>query len=112
MSLKEVVLLILGETGAGKSTFINYCANYFLGGKLDGDSKYSKVKIVIPNSLFPKVTNQIVNHSENNIHDKTKSQTSKPNIYPFVSPNDSTKFFLVSLNYYSNTLNIVFEKLN
>lgn len=83
MSKKRVVLLVLGETGAGKSTFINYCSNYFLGGKLNYDFKYTKLRTVIPNPILPNPTDRMVRHSETNIYDKTVSQTSQPNIYTF-----------------------------
>ena len=69
----KTIVLLIGETGAGKSTFLNYLANYFLDGSISRETKYTKVKTVIPNAIIPEVTNKIANYSENSILDKTKS---------------------------------------
>lgn len=79
---KKVVVLLLGETGAGKSTFLNYTTSFFLKGTVSYEKKYSDLKTVVPNAIIPKATHGKVAHTEANIHDKTVSQTGKPAIYP------------------------------
>ncbi len=66
---------------------MNYLANYFLDGSISRETKYTKVKTVIPNAIIPEVTNKIANYSENSILDKTKSQTTKPVVYQFEHSN-------------------------
>ncbi|CAF1146503.1 unnamed protein product [Rotaria sordida] len=70
-------VLVIGETGSGKSTFINYLTNYFRGGSLQN------IKVAIPSKYRPIITEQFL-HCENNIRDTTQSKTDMCNQYIFV----------------------------
>ena len=98
----KTIILLLGETGAGKSTFLNYLANHFLDGSLTKQSKYSNVKTVVPNAVIPQVTNQIADYAENSIYDKTKSQTAKPVLFPF-KDKDQSDFFVIDTPGFGDT---------
>jgi len=77
-SRKCRTVLLMGETGIGKSTFVNYVANYFLGGNLDS------LKVAIPNRLY-RTSNVagVERHSETNLDDVTVSQTRHCTTYSF-----------------------------
>lgn len=70
-------VLVIGETGSGKSTFINYLTNYFRGGSLQN------VKVAIPSKYRPIITEQFA-HCENNLRDTTQSKTDMCNQYIFI----------------------------
>lgn len=70
-------VLIIGETGSGKSTFINYLTNYFRGGSLQS------IKVAIPSKFRSVITEQFA-HCENNVRDTTQSKTDMCNQYIFV----------------------------
>lgn len=70
-------VLVIGETGSGKSTFINYLTNYFRDGTLQN------VKVAIPSKFRPVITEQF-SHCENNLRDTTQSKTDMCNQYIFV----------------------------
>jgi ribosome biogenesis GTPase A len=83
-------VLVIGETGSGKSTFINYLTNYFRGGSLQN------VKVAIPSKYRPAITEQF-QHCENNIKDSTQSKTDMCNQYIFIdaaSPSQRQYLFL------------------
>ena len=101
LSQKPCVIWMTGLSGAGKSTFINYCSNYFLGGKLNYEFKYTKLRTVIPNPILPTPTDSMVRHSEANIYDKTVSQTSQPNIYTFNK--DGIEYLLIDTPGFGDT---------
>lgn len=84
----DVVLIFIGESGSGKSTCINYFANFFGNTGFSETTGYSNVKVVIPNRLFPNVQNGYVSN-ERNVNDKTMSQTMHCNQYNFVWATDA-----------------------
>lgn len=81
-------LLLLGGTGCGKSTFINYLTNYFKGGTLND------LKVAVPTRFYPKSTEGI-NHSENDAHDPTKSQTTTCHQYLFEDQQTGKQYLFV-----------------
>ncbi|CAM2714593.1 unnamed protein product [Rotaria socialis] len=88
MSSPHIVMLVIGESGAGKSTFLNYMATYLNGGSFDEQIHFKTFKIVVPNHLFPQINYNAAGrpgqHSEMNIHETSMSQTQKCTAYNFV----------------------------
>ncbi|KXJ81921.1 hypothetical protein RP20_CCG016927 [Aedes albopictus] len=72
---KEFNIMLLGETGSGKSTLINYLTNYFHNGTLDN------LKIAIPTKHY--VTTEDLKHHEDNVQDASKSKTRACAVYNF-----------------------------
>ena len=69
-------VLLLGETGSGKSTVINMIVNFCRGGNV------TNIKVAIPTKYLRCTEKDFVgNHSEQNVKDTTKSQTAKCTIY-------------------------------
>ena len=68
-------ILILGETGSGKSTFVNIITNYFKEGSLDN------LKIAIPTVFFQSTEGYA--HTENNTQNNAMSQTTHCTTYSF-----------------------------
>jgi hypothetical protein len=68
-------ILVTGETGGGKSTFINYLTNYFKNGKLQN------LRVAIKTRYRPATEGYA--HSETNTDDTTQSQTTACIHYQF-----------------------------
>ncbi|CAG8659117.1 14006_t:CDS:2, partial [Racocetra persica] len=84
---KEAKILLLGMTGAGKSTFINRLTNHFKGGSPQN------LKIAIP-TKYLKVTENETTHSEKDIDDERKSKTRECKAYSFTDPKDQSNKFI------------------
>jgi predicted GTPase len=97
-SHKKYVFLILGESGSGKSTFINYLANYFEGTRYFETAVKNpyEFKIAIPfdinwnTSMIERFRRKYTEIKTNNLH---SSQTSECSEYEFkLNKNESIKF--------------------
>ena len=79
-----VKVIVIGETGSGKSTLINYLTNFFKHGTLND------LKVAIPTKFHPQVTENY-RHHEHNLQDRTQSKTDSCNQYMFA---DNTAQYL------------------
>ncbi|CAI4232614.1 unnamed protein product [Auanema sp. JU1783] len=77
-------ILVIGETGSGKSTLINYLTNYFKGGSVE------EPRIAIPTQYHQATEKHQT--SELNLHDVTKSKTSECTVYDFTKDNRHYNF--------------------
>ncbi|CAG9310726.1 unnamed protein product [Blepharisma stoltei] len=85
---KTFVCVLIGHTGHGKSTFINYLANYFRDGTLENK------KIVIPTENYKLVTENGFNHSERNT-ESYLSKTENCSYYEFLNRKDNYKYIFI-----------------
>ncbi|UJR16642.1 hypothetical protein I4U23_003542 [Adineta vaga] len=69
-------VLIIGETGSGKSTFINYLTNYFYNGTL------KNLRVAIPSKFHLTVTENF-SHCENDLQNTMHSKTDDCHQYLF-----------------------------
>ncbi|CAF1201487.1 unnamed protein product [Didymodactylos carnosus] len=81
---KEINVVIIGETGSGKSTFINYLANLFFDGSL------TNLKVAIPTKYLSTNLNYL--HNEDDLDDDTKSKTLDCQCYTFQIGNVNFNF--------------------
>ncbi|XP_029710189.2 uncharacterized protein LOC109402189 [Aedes albopictus] len=81
---KEYNIILFGETGAGKSTLINYLTNYFHNGTLEN------LKVSIPSKYYEATEGQT--HNEYNVQDASKSQTRACTVYTFRKQNTVYNF--------------------
>ncbi|KYQ93281.1 hypothetical protein DLAC_05942 [Tieghemostelium lacteum] len=100
--LKTISILVIGETGSGKSTLINTLTNYFLNGTLD------KLKVAIATKYLKQTEN--FDNNEKNVIDRTSSQTDSCIKYDFKT-NDYIYSFIDSPGL-SGTRGIKQEEIN
>ncbi|CAF1277166.1 unnamed protein product [Adineta steineri] len=87
-SSSEINVVIIGETGTGKSTFINYLTNLFHNGSL------TNLKVAIPTRyLKVNMSSVMPQHHENCIDDITRSKTSKCTRYTYIVEQVYFNFF-------------------
>ncbi|EGC33226.1 hypothetical protein DICPUDRAFT_154762 [Dictyostelium purpureum] len=96
-------ILVIGETGSGKSTLINTITNYFLGGKIPDN-----IKVAIKTKFFDATEN--FKSNENDSHDRTKSQTDSCNTYSFKK--DSKTFVFIDTPGLSDTRGVEQDDIN
>jgi predicted GTPase len=90
-------VLVLGETGSGKSTFINIATNYFRNGSTDD------LKIMIPSDKHRRTTERDAKHSELNIGKSNQSQTGSATEYNYTIENNAMVVTLIDTPGLSDT---------
>ncbi|XP_062701200.1 uncharacterized protein LOC134285125 [Aedes albopictus] len=101
---KEYNIILLGETGAGKSTLINYLTNYFKNGTLDN------LKISIPSKHYE--ATEGLKHNEYNVQDASKSQTRACTVYTFRKQNKNTVYKFIDTPGLSDTEGVAQDEFN
>jgi len=76
----NIEVLVLGQTGSGKSTFLNTMANYFLGGSFGENEFEQRVHVMIPTKYLDQTLITYTSR-EKNVRDQSTSQTREPHEY-------------------------------
>eukprot|EP01133_Synstelium_polycarpum_P021003 gene21003-25219_t len=98
-------VLIVGETGSGKSTFINTLTNYFLDGRFPDNIKVSI------DTKFLKSTEGLKN-TEVNVKDTTVSQTDDCTHYTFQKKGSPCKYVFIDTPGLSDTRGVQQDEVN
>jgi GTP-binding protein EngB required for normal cell division len=85
---KLLSCIVIGETGAGKSTFVNTLTNFFKSGTLE------ELKIAIPTKYHTQ-TETGFKHSEQDLSDTSKSATDDCTTYTFTDSSSGRKFNII-----------------
>ncbi|CAF3766555.1 unnamed protein product [Rotaria sp. Silwood1] len=102
---KVAKILLISETGAGKSTFINYLCNYFHKGD------FNNPKIVIPCKYYPIPTEEFT-YNELNLYDNTQSKTNHCTQYMFTDVITNKQYLFLDTPGFSDTHSIEQNQMN
>ncbi|CAF3974897.1 unnamed protein product [Rotaria sordida] len=101
---KWINIVVIGETGAGKSTFINTLTNYFSKGSLNN------LKVAIP-TRFLQATESF-DHTEKDINDVTKSKTDMCHHYTFEDEETGKHYLFIDTPGLNDTRGVDQDALN
>ena len=104
-SLDRAHVLLIGETGVGKSTFINYLCNYFQQGDLNHP------KVAVPSKHHPYPTEQVT-FNEWNVNDTTQSKTNACTSYIFTERTTGRTYLFLDTPGLSDTRGVEQNEMN